>query len=106
MSHPVIFQMPIPFLLGVVVPQTLPLDAFSNLPGWVATAFLGVWVTMWFLDRVGKLPGQTQGTKVDIHAHIRAERLTDLLVDLTKKVDSLGEAVTELRVELAKKPSP
>lgn len=88
------------------MPQTLPVEAFNNLPGWVATAFLGVWVTLWFLDRVGRLPGQPKGNYVDITGHIRDEKLITLLVELTKKVDDLGHAVTELRVELAKKPHP
>lgn len=45
------------------VPVTLFLaqlrqDLLAGAPGWVLTALFGVFITLWFLREVGKLPGQ------------------------------------------------
>jgi hypothetical protein len=84
------------------VPQQFPVEAFTNTPGWLATLFLGIWVTLWFLEKTNRLPG-TKPNYEEATQRIRDERFLTLLVELTKKVDDLSHAVTELRVELAKK---
>lgn len=67
-----LLAMPMPFLLGAVVPQ-VDEHLLQGAPGWVATAFLGVWVTLWFLDRVGKLPGRSEGDR-RVHAFTTDDR--------------------------------
>jgi len=85
---------PAPFLLGVIVPQTLP--DFTN-DGTVATLLLGVWVTLWFLDKIGKLPGKVKQDEE------QDKILKVILRDLTHKIDEMSKAITELRVEIANK---
>jgi hypothetical protein len=93
-----VFSQPIPFLLGTYVPQQFPAEALEGLPSWVATFLLGVWVAGWFAEKLGKFP-----KPIDPVAEVRDEKLINLLVTLTQKVDDLSKAVTELRVELAHK---
>lgn len=54
-----LLSVPVPLFAGVVVPQVSP-ELLDRGPGWLATALLGAWVTLWFLDRVGKLPGASR----------------------------------------------
>lgn len=86
----------IPLSIGAAVPQEVPIEFLADAPSWVTTVVLAIWVAGWFADKLGKLP--TSGESA-----IRDERLITLLVELTKKVDDLSHAVTELRIELAKK---
>jgi hypothetical protein len=89
-----IFTAPTPILVGAVVPQVIPPEVMNGLPGWAATFILGVWVVGWWLDRTGKLPGAEATPDY---------RLVQLLESLNTKVDDLSKAVTDLRIELAKK---
>lgn len=57
-----LFTVPVPVFAAVLVPQLAP-TLLEEGPGYIATAILGVWVTLWFLDRVGKLPGRPQGER-------------------------------------------
>lgn len=52
-----LLSLPVPIFSAVLIPQITP-ELVDGMPGWVAVLLLGVWVTLWFLDRVGRLPGQ------------------------------------------------
>lgn len=48
----------VPMAAVAAFPQIPGIDAaVQTTPGWVAVGAVWVWVTLWFLDRVGKLPG-------------------------------------------------
>lgn len=80
-----LFSLPVPALAAVVVPQIDP-DLLGGLPGWLATGLLGVWVTLWFLDRVGRLPGRPEGER---RAHV-------FTTDDRKKLEFVADRVERL----------
>lgn len=44
-------------VLGAVAPQ---IEAPASAPTWVTTALFGVFVTLWFLAQIGRLPGASE----------------------------------------------
>lgn len=48
--------LPIAIMVGVPFQSALP-DGFPAPTGSLATLLLGAWIVLWFLDRIGKLPG-------------------------------------------------
>ena len=92
-----ILDIPLPFLLGAYVPPQFPQEMLPDMPSWVATFLLGIWATGWFAEKFGKFPSSKE------QASPQAQKIIELLEALTKEVDDLSKAVTELRVELANK---
>lgn len=74
-----LLAVPVPALVAAVVPQVQP-ELLEGLPGWVATGLLGVWVTLWFLDRVGKLPGRGSGERFTSRDREKLDRLVHLFL--------------------------
>lgn len=52
-------SIPIPPIAVGALQMTTPGLSESG-PGWLATLLLGVWVTLWFLREIGKLPGKAE----------------------------------------------
>lgn len=58
-----LLEWPIPPVAAAVVPQVAPTIVAPEGPGYLATAILGAWVVLWFLDRIGRLPGRPLGER-------------------------------------------
>lgn len=62
-----LLEAPVPIIAAAVVPQLAPIligaEEVARGPGYLAVALLGAWVVLWFLDRIGKLPGRPQGER-------------------------------------------
>lgn len=58
-----LLQVPVPPLAAVLVPQAAPDLVAGDGPGYLAVLLLGGWIVLWFLDRIGKLPGRESGER-------------------------------------------
>ena len=72
---------PVPIAVAVVQ-GTAPDGLVGGGPGWLMGALFGVWLVLWLLDRIGKLPGRVPN---GVHAGYqppdreRLNRVHDLL---------------------------
>lgn len=48
--------LPLPIYAAAIIPQVAP-EAVDGGPGWVAVFLLGAYVTIWYLNQIGRLPG-------------------------------------------------
>lgn len=49
-------EAPIPVVAAAVVPQFVSPEQWPEGPGWLAAFLMGVWVILWALDKMGRLP--------------------------------------------------
>lgn len=61
-------------------------------PGWLTAAFVGAWVVLWLLDRIGKLPGGSQFDTPRVMV-VEPDKLKELLAD-PNQVAKIHEVVT------------
>jgi hypothetical protein len=79
--HSIVLAPVVPLAAVAAFPQVPGIAAGEQTtPGWVAAAFVGVWVTLWFLDRIGKLPGAAK-TEAPQLVVVEPDKLRELLVD-------------------------
>lgn len=75
-----VLDVPVPILAAVA--QAIPGMPEGGMPGWIMGALFATWLLLWFLDRIGKLPGRPRG---GIHAGFlaadrqKADRVYSLL---------------------------
>lgn len=89
-----LLEVPIPPIAAAVIPQVAPsfVGGAPEGPGWVATFLLGGWVVLWFMDRIGKLPGRPQGERRSTSAFTDKDR------ELLGRISADLSALVELEV--------
>ena len=94
-----LLDLPLPVLAAMVVPQVAPdmlqVPDVPEGPSYIATGLLAVWVTLWFLDRIGKLPGRPQGERRNAAFTPEDRQLLARLVDSNSRLVEIEEKNSE-----------
>ena len=72
MIRTALMQFPAPAFLAAAVPQVAP-QLVEGAEGWLAVFLLGVWVTIVYLEKIGKLPGGKPETPTPILLSFNAD---------------------------------
>lgn len=73
-------SLPVP-PIAVAVAQTIPPEVFMGIPDALLPFIVGAWVVLWFMDRIGRLPGRPKNERRNASFTPEDRELLTQLVD-------------------------